>query len=48
MLKVKLNNGWLKKLISKILSLFNLSLIREDKLIKLDVERKNIDMSMKN
>ena len=32
--------GELKKLISKILSLFNLSLIRKDKLIKLDVERK--------
>ena len=30
----------LKKLISKILSLFNLSLIQKDKLIKLDVERK--------
>ena len=32
--------GELKKLISKILSLFNLSLIKKDKLIKLDVERK--------
>ena len=30
----------LKKLISKIFSLFNLSLIQKDKLIKLDVERK--------